>query len=134
MKVPAGMVQGGDMPRAYPKSLQTCAVDVRIAYEKAFANPNATVIVQENATIAEATNLHARLNAVRQGFLLYYPQDHEYYRATAAKRLRIEREYNKDRPTVRTVTLHYSGKLKRPSELVEEYKQLYLAGKRELPY
>lgn len=122
------------MPRAYPKTLTQCADDVRIAYEKAFANPGATVVVQIDATMAEAKNLHARLSAVRSGFVAHYPPDHEYHRAAIGKRFHVNKEYDPRKPLVRTVTLRYSGMIKRPSEIVEDFVEQYRKGLRSTPY
>lgn len=122
------------MPRANAKDLSSATEEIRCAYEKAFANPGATVVVATDVTVGMGKNLHARLAAVRLGFTKFYPSDHEYHRAAMAKRLHINQEYDRASPLLRTVTLRYEGMLKRPSEIVEEFKQLYYAGKRDLPY
>lgn len=109
------------MPRAKIKALEEVDPMISNAFKEAMANPGKRIVVAPDVTEKVATNLQVRMQAVRQGFLHYYHRDHEYFRAADNRRIRIEREYHHTKPALRTVVIIYSGMLKRPSEMADEY-------------
>jgi hypothetical protein len=111
------------MPRTKVKALEEVDPLIANAFRNAFAKPGQRIVVAPDVTPAVATNLQVRMQAVRQGFTKFYPRDHEYYRAAECGRLRIEREYDSKQPGLRTVTIRYTGLIKRPSEIAAEYME-----------
>ena len=109
------------MPRAKIKALEEVDPIISLAFRAAFANPGKRIVVAPDVALAVANNLHVRMQAVRQGFMHFYHRDHEYYRAAENRRIRIEKEYDRAKPSLRTLTIVYAGILKRPSEMAAEY-------------
>jgi len=109
------------MPRAKIKALDDADPMLAGPFREALANPGKRVVVAPDVSEKVAINIQVRMQAIRQGFLTFYSRDHEYFRAAENRRIRIEREYDASKPSLRTVIVVYSGMIKRPSELAEEY-------------
>lgn len=109
------------MPRAKIKSIEEVDPIIGNAFRKAFASPGQRVVVVEGVAPEVARNLQVRMQAVRQGFVSFYPEEHEWHRAAVCNRLRIEREYDSKMPAMRTLTIRYAGMIKRPSEEAAEW-------------
>lgn len=118
------------MPRSKIKPLEEVDPLISNAFRKAFANPGMEIMVAEHLADAVAINLQMKMKAVRQGFRIYFPEDHEYHRAAKYERIWIERKPVRGSPGFRDLIIRYKGMIKRPSE---EYAEMLEALKKNYP-
>lgn len=118
------------MPRAKIKSLEEVDPMISKAFREAFASPGKDILVAPHLAEDVAINLQVKMKAVRQGFRIYFPEDHEYHRAAKYERIWVERKPSKTHPGTRDLIIHYKGMIKRPSE---EYAEMLAQLKKNMP-
>ena len=107
------------MPRDSAKSLEKVDPLLREKMLLALSNPGATVVVAEDLSIKASEAMMHQLRAIKRGFLEFEPRESERYLAAQNKRLHFNREWARDKPGLRTVTIWYAGRIMRPSEEAE---------------
>lgn len=117
------------MPRAKIKSLEEVDPIISKAFKEAFSNPGKEILVAPHLAEDVAINLQVKMKAVRQGFRIYFHEDHEYHRAAKYERIWTERKPSKTHPGTRDLVIRYKGMIKRPSEeyaeMLEQLKKNY---------
>ena len=73
------------MPRAKIKSLEEVDPIISKAFKEAFSNPGKEILVAPHLAEDVAINLQVKMKAVRQGFRIYFHEDHEYHRVRSTK-------------------------------------------------